>query len=149
MQTLTRLISFYKPSLSTEVWHAEYNSTPCALIRCEGGKGGLQSSVSYRFKWIVKANVHIATKFLQVRCNPQAGHFKQPLSQIKSSHHYWCGNYALEKSSALVVQGERDLELSSRSHISADQVSQPRFTYCQERNHQLLDLFQKHIRKYN
>lgn len=61
------------------------------------GEGGLQSSISYRFKWIMKSNGHIAFKFLQVRCNLQAGHLEKPLSQIKSSHCYWCGNYSRKK----------------------------------------------------
>lgn len=60
----------------------------------------------------MKSNVHIASKFLQVRCNLQAGHLERSLSQIKSSYHYWCGDYALKKSNAVTVQGERDLELT-------------------------------------
>lgn len=102
------------------------------------GKGGLQSSILYRFKWIMKSNVHIASKFLQVRCNLQDGHLEQSLSQIKSSYHYWCGDYALKKSNAVTVQGERDLELSPSSSagwLGTNWVSHPQFTYCQDRNH--------------
>lgn len=95
LQTPARLISFYKPSLSTGVWHAEGNSTCCAAIKCKRGRGGeLQSSILDRFKWIMKSNVHIAFKFPQVRCNLPVGHLEQSLSHIKSSWHYWCGSYA-------------------------------------------------------
>lgn len=122
-------------------------------VKRERGRGELQSNISYRFKWIMKSNVCIAPKFPQVRCNLQAGHLEQPFRQIKSSHRYWCGNYAPEKSDAVALRGEGDSELSpSGCRRVAGGRSGQSASVCplsRQKSSQSLNLFQRHIRKHS